>query len=90
MTLVLAGMSKGSVATSLNSKTNVMTITRNADQSISIAGWNANTHNIVYDAAISPFLNYAKKAAGTGGAPTVEEISSAHASVWKAAGLAST
>ncbi len=84
MTLVLAGLSKSAVTTRLSD--GVMTITRKSDagQKITVEGWNADTHRIVYNAKLPEFTAYARAAS-----PTAEQKQAAQSEVWQKAGLAS-
>jgi autotransporter passenger strand-loop-strand repeat protein/VCBS repeat-containing protein len=86
MTLVLQGLKKSAVTTKLSGTT--MTIAKKADkaQKITIKGWSADTHNIVYNVAaadLKAFTNYRAAAS-----PTEAQKQAAQNSVFKAAKLA--
>ncbi len=86
MTLVLAGLKKTDV--SLKKSGSTMTITNEVDKasSITIKGWNAATHNILYNVAASKlkaFNTYLNAAS-----PTEAQKKAAQNSVFKAAKLA--
>ena len=87
MTLVLGGLTAKKVTRSLNKDTGVMTITKKVDtsQKITVKGWNAATHNIVYATAtaLKPFTTYLNAAS-----PTDAQKQAAQNSVFKAAKLA--
>jgi autotransporter passenger strand-loop-strand repeat protein len=92
MTVLMVGVKESQVKKSL-SKKGVMTITRLgkggkalAGQKISVAGWNAETHNILYrtETQVAAFTKYLKAAN-----PTETQTQKAAASVFKQAGLAS-
>ena len=87
MTLVLQGIKKSAVTTSLSGTT--MTITRNSDaaQKITVNGWSADTHRIVYNATateMKAFTTYVNAAS-----PTDAQKQAAQNAVWQKAGLAS-
>ena len=87
MTLVLGGLTAKKVTRSLNKDTGVMTITKKADtsQKITVKGWSAATHSIVYATAaeLKPFATYINAAS-----PTDAQKQAAQNSVFKAAKLA--
>jgi autotransporter passenger strand-loop-strand repeat protein len=82
MTLVLAGITKSRVTQTLSNGT--MTIRRNGTgQSITVTGWSADTHRIVYGAKLPEFTAYAKAAS-----PSEAQKQAAKNEVWQKAGLA--
>ena len=83
MTLVLAGIKKIQVTRTLSDGT--MTIKRKGtSQSITVKGWSADTHKIIYNAKLPDFTAYVKAAS-----PTAGQKQAAKSAVWQKAGLAS-
>jgi len=83
MTLLFAGI-KASDITQVKSGTSLV-ITRNSDtsQKVTVQGWNAATHNIVYANTLTEFNKYVKAAS-----PTMAQTTAARNEVWQKAGLA--
>ena len=83
MTLVLAGIKKSQVTRKLSSDTLIIK-RKGTSQKITVKGWNADTHKIVYNAKLPNFTAYVKAAS-----PTAEQKQAARTEVWQKAGLAS-
>jgi hypothetical protein len=86
MTLVLQGNKETQVTTKLSSGTMVIK-RKGTTQQITVKCWNANTHNIVYNAAaadLKAFTDYRAAAS-----PTSTQEKNARNAVWEKAGLAS-
>ena len=83
MTLVLAGVKESDVTAKLSGTT--MTVAKKSapSQKITVQGWSAETHSIVYCGALSAFDAYAKAAS-----PTAAQTTAAQNEVFKAANLA--
>ena len=83
MTILFNGIKNTQVTSSLNGTT--MTITRKgvSNQSITIQGWNAATHNIVFGGTLSHFNKYVAAAK-----PTTAQTNNARNEVFKKASLA--
>ncbi len=86
MTLVLQDIKKTQVTTKLSKGTMVIK-RKGTSQSITVKGWSADTHNIVYNVAaadLKAFTNYRNAAS-----PTATQEKNARNAVWQKAGLAS-
>ena len=82
MTILFNGISSSQVTSSLSGTT--MTISRKgvSGQSITVQGWNASTHNIVYGGTLSAFNTYVNAAS-----PTAAQQTAARNEVWQKTGL---
>ncbi|MBQ7606863.1 MAG: hypothetical protein IJU76_02650 [Desulfovibrionaceae bacterium] len=86
ITLLFKDLAAKDITQKLNAEKGVMTITRadDAEQKITISGWNDDTHNIVFGGTMKDFTTYLKAAS-----PTSQQKAAARKDVWKKAGLAS-
>ena len=85
MTLVLQDIKKSQVTQKLSNGT--MTITRKGtSQQITVQGWSAETHNIVYNVAAADLKAFTEYR--TAASPTEAQAKAAQDSVFKAAKLA--
>ena len=81
MTILFNGVKASQVTTELVGDT--MTIARKgSSDSITVEGWNSETHNIVYGGGLKNFDKYMKAAS-----PTEAQETSAQNEVWKKAGV---
>ncbi len=80
---MLAGVKASDVTAKLSGTT--MTIAKASDttQKITVQGWSADTHSIVYGGALTAFNAYLNAAS-----PTTAQTTAAQNEVFKAAGLA--
>ncbi len=83
MTIVLAGIAKSKVTETTSGTTKTFTLT-GTSQKITVQGWNAATHKILYNQTLSSFNTYVKAAS-----PTTAQTTKARSEVWQKAGLAS-
>ncbi len=84
MTLVLGGIKKSNVTLKLKGDTMVVTRKGVQGQSITIKGWSADTHKIVYNKKLTAFTKYLNATS-----PTAKMKQAAQNEVWKHAGLTS-
>lgn len=83
LALVFKDLTASDVTSSLSGTT--MTVKKKADprQTVTVAGWDANRHSLVFGGAMSAFDAWAKATS-----PTAAQAKAARAEVWKKAGLA--
>ncbi len=89
MTILFKDLKKANVVQKLNSKTNVMTITRKdgKGQSINVQGWNSATHGVVFASAGS-MESFDKWLKASTTARIKKTATAARTQVWQNAGLA--
>ena len=83
MTLLFKDLKKADVVQKLKGTT--MTLTRKGvkDQSVTVQGWNAGTHNVVFGGTMKAFAKWLKASK-----PTVAQTTAARNEAWKKAKLA--
>jgi hypothetical protein len=83
MSIVFNGLAEADVTSSLAGSVMTFAKASNASQKITVSGWAAETHNIVFASGISAFNAWAAATA-----PTLAQAKAARTEVWKAVGLA--
>ncbi len=83
MCLVFSDLKASDVTSSLRDTTMTFAKVADASQKITVSGWAAETHSVVFAPGMSAFAAWASAAT-----PTLAQAKGARADVWRAAGLA--